>query len=52
MNVLYDSLLTYLVQISIVPIIRDCNKTAIDEIDLGIAMTDVYKRPYREIAMF
>jgi hypothetical protein len=42
MNVLYDSLLTLGGTDNIVSIILDCNKTAIDEIDLGIATTDVY----------
>lgn len=42
MNVLYDSLLTLLSTDNYSPCYTRLHKTAIDEIDLGIAMTDVY----------
>lgn len=42
MNVLYDSLLTLLRADNYSPCYTRLHKAAIDEIDLGIVMTDVY----------
>ena len=48
MNVLYDSLLTLLSTDNYSPCYIRLHKTAIDGIDLGIAMTDVYIKDLTE----